>query len=161
MTPVSKNTLNALTTGINSEVAAYVFYLEASKKQFTAEIKSVLEDLALEEKKHFQILERQHSSLIKSEQWISLADVLKGDDLPEINEEMTSVHKDLLDEVRKSTTMMGVLNIAYRLEEDAYKLFAGMSERADTPEGKKIYTELAKFEQGHMRKIDDLRQQYT
>jgi rubrerythrin len=161
MTPVSKDTLNALTMGINSEIASYVFYLEASKLQFAAEIKSILEDLALEEKQHFQILERQHNSLIKSEQWISLADVLKDDDLPEINEEMSDVHAELLDRVRKSTTMKGVLDIAYQLEVDAQKLFAEQADKAASPEGKKIFTELARFEKGHMRKIDEMRKQYA
>jgi hypothetical protein len=66
MSPVSKEILNALTTGINAEIASYVFYLEASKKKGAAEIKSILEQLALEEKRHFQILERQHNSLIKT-----------------------------------------------------------------------------------------------
>ena len=105
MTPVSKETLEGLNAGINSEIAAYVFYMEAAKNPKSAEFKSILEDLALEEKRHFHVLERQHNSLIKSEQWISLADVLKEDDLPEINEEMSSTHRDLIDEVRKADTV--------------------------------------------------------
>jgi len=161
MSPVSKDTLNALTSGINSEIASYVFYVEAAKKQISSEIKSVLEELALEEKRHFQILERQHHSLIKSEQWISTADALRADELPEINEEMSSVHRQLLDEVRKTTTMSGILNIAYRLEEDAYRLFAGQAEKAESEKGRKVFSELAGFEQGHMRKIDELRKKYA
>lgn len=159
MTPVSKETLSALTTGINSEIATYVFYIEASKHDASAKFRSVLEDLAREEKKHFQILERQHNSLIKSEQWISLADVLKSEDLPEINEEMSSTHKELVDEVRRAHSAKQILDIAYRLEEEAYELFAGQAAKADSEEGKKIYVELSKFEQGHMRKIDEMRKQ--
>jgi rubrerythrin len=146
MSPVSKDTLNALTSGINSEIASYVFYIEAAKKQISSRIKSVLEELALEEKRHFQILERQHNSLIKSEQWISTADALRAKELPEINEEMSSVHRQLLDEVRKTTTMSGILNIAYRLEEDAYRLFAAQAEKAESEQGRKMFRELAGFE---------------
>jgi len=161
MSPVSKEILNALTTGINAEIASYVFYLEASKKKGAAEIKSILEQLALEEKRHFQILERQHSSLIKSEQWISLADVLKAKDLPEINEEMSSRHQGLIDEVRKSTTIKGILDIAYRLEVEAFELFDGQARKAQSDEAKKIFKELAGFEQGHMRKIDEMRRKHA
>jgi len=161
MSPVSKEILNALTTGINAEIASYVFYVEASKKKGAADIKSVLEQLALEEKRHFQILERQHSSLIKSEQWISLADVLKAKDLPEISEEMSARHKGLVDEVRKSTTIRGVLDIAYRLEVEAFELFDGQAKRAQSDEAKKIFKELAGFEQGHMRKIDEMRRKHA
>jgi rubrerythrin len=161
MTPVSKDTLSALTTGINSEIATYVFYVEAAKQEASAKFRSILEDLAREEKKHFQILERQHNSLIKSEQWISLADVLKSDDLPEINEDMSSTHRGLIDKVRQAHSAKQILDIAYRLEEEAFALFDKYARKADSDVAKKIYTELSKFEQGHMRKIDEMRKKYS
>lgn len=161
MSPVSKETLSALTTGINSEITSYVFYLEASKRQISTDIKGVLEKLAKEEKQHFQILERQHHSLIKSEQWVSTADLLKADDLPEINEAMSEVHKELIDEVRKAPSIRVILDIAYRLEEDAYQLFTSLEQKADSVEARKLYRELARFEQGHMRKISEMRRQFA
>jgi len=161
MTPVSKETLEGLNAGISSEVAAYVFYIEAAKNPKSVEFKKILEDLALEEKRHFHILERQHHSLIKSEQWISLADLLKEKDLPEISEEMSSTHQTLIDQVRKANTAKEILDIAYQLEMDARDLFAAQVERAKSPEGKKIFTELSKFEATHMRKIDEMRKQYA
>jgi rubrerythrin len=161
MSPVSKETLKALTTGINSEIAAYVFYLEASKKQVAAQIKSILEELALEEKRHFQILERQHSSLIRSEQWVSTADVFKSKDLPDISEDMSAVHRELIDEVRRTASIGAILDIAYQLEEEAFAMFDAQAAKAESDEGRKIFRELAKFEQGHMRKIDEMRQQYA
>ena len=41
MTPVSQQILTALSAGISSEVAAYVFYLEASKKPEAAKFKKI------------------------------------------------------------------------------------------------------------------------
>jgi len=161
MSPVSKETLNALNAGINSEIASYVFYIEAAKSPKTGEIKTVLEDLALEEKRHFHILERQHHSLIKSEQWISLADVLKEKDLPPINEEMSAAHQGLIAEVRAADSIGAILDIAYRLEVDAHNLFQGEAEKAHSPEGRKIFTELAKFEKTHMDKISQMRKVYV
>ena len=157
MTPVNPEVLNALTAGINAEIASYVFYLEASRKPEAAEYKKVLEDLALEEKKHFQILERQHHSLITSEQWISLADVLKAEGLPEINEDMADVHTRLIDEVKAAESLRVILDIAYRLEVEAYELFSKHAEMSQSAEGKRIFEELSKFERGHMKQIDEMR----
>ena len=161
MSPVSKETLSALTTGINSEIASYVFYLEAAKRQDSANFKSVLEQLAAEEKQHFQILERQHHSLIKSEQWVSTADILKAEGLPEINEDMSSAHQALIDEVRKAPSIKAILDIAYRLEEDAYRLFAGQEQKAESDAARKLFGDLARMEQGHMRKINKMRDELT
>ncbi len=157
MTPINADLLNALTAGISAEIASYVFYLEAAKRADSAEFKKTLEDLALEEKKHFRILERQHHSLITSEQWISLADILKGEGLPEINEQMNEMHAKLIDEVRIAETLLAVLDIAYGLEVKAYDLYLGQISRTKSREGKAMFEELAKFERGHMKLIDDMR----
>ncbi len=158
MTPVNPEVLSALTAGINAEIASYVFYVEAAKKINAADYKKTLQDLALEEKRHFQILERQHHSLITSEQWISLADILKAEGLPEIREDMAEVHRKLIDEVKAAPSLRVILDIAYRLEVEAFELFSKHAGLSQSPEGKKIFGELSKFERGHMKQIDDLRQ---
>ena len=53
MTPVHPDTLQALSTGIQAEVASYVFYIEAAKKAANDEQRDTLHKLALEEKDHF------------------------------------------------------------------------------------------------------------
>jgi rubrerythrin len=160
MTPVNPQILNALSTGIQSEIAAYVFYVEAARKTLAADFKDVLQKLALEEKMHFQILEGQHSSLVRSEQWISTADILKRDGLPQIGEDMSQAHRVLIDEVRKADTIQKILDIAYRLEEEAFELFDREAKRTAAPEGKKIFEDLAKFEQGHMTIISGMMKKY-
>ncbi len=160
MSPATRQTLSALTAGIKSEVASYVFYTEAAKKQASAQIKDVLNKLALEEKDHFHILERQYDSLVRSEQWISTADILKQPGLPEIPEDMTSQHSLLVEEVRIAVSIHDVLTIAYRLEEEAYELFAGEAERADAPEAKAVFDKLSRFEETHMILIKELLGKY-
>lgn len=157
MTPIHPDTLSALTRGIQSEVASYVFYIEAAKKTDNDEHKQILKKLAYEEKDHFHILERQYDSLVRSEKWISTADILKANGLPEITEDMSHQHKDLIDEVTATDSMEQILDIAYRLEEDAYNLFNGAIEKCESDEGKKIFIDLAKFEQGHMIIINEMR----
>ena len=156
MTPVNPEILIALNAGIQSEIASYVFYVEAAKGIGDTELKGILEDLAHEEKEHFQILERQHHSLVTSEKWISTADILKSPGLPEIGEEMALKHQALIDEVRQANDTVKVLKIAYRLEVEAFNLFSGQVEIAKSDEAKKMFDTLAKFEKGHMNMIQGL-----
>jgi len=157
---VHPDTLAALTAGIQSEVASYVFYLEASKKT-DSDLKATLQHLAREEKEHFQVLERQYDSLVRSEKWISAADILKQEGLPEISEEMTRRHQALLDEVAKADSNLAILDIALRLEEEACDLFTSALDQVESPEGKEMFQRLARFEQGHVNKITELKKKYA
>jgi rubrerythrin len=161
MTPVSRQILDALSAGIKSEVASYVFYTAAAKKTQSAAFRPLLEKLAHEEKDHFHVLERQYDSLNRSEKWISTADILKMAGLPEITEDMSLVHRALLDELAKSTTAKQVLDIAYRLEKEAHDLFDGQAKITESAEGKKMFEQLAKFEAGHMRMISEMMANYA
>ena len=160
MSPVNPDVLNALTAGIQSEVASYVFYLEASKKDEAAKYKDILEKLALEEKDHFHILERQYDSLVRSEKWISTADILKQEGLPEITEEMSQQHQNLIDRVVKADSFKTILDIAYQLEEEAHLLFENAVEVVTTEEGKKMFRQLSKFEEGNMKMINEMKKEY-
>ncbi len=160
MTPVNQEILSALSSGIHSEVASYVFYIAAAKKTEEGELRNLLEKLALEEKQHFQVLERQHDSLVRSEKWISTADILKQDGLPEISEDMNQSHKALLDEVAAATTPTAVLDIALRLEIEARDLFAKAVDMVESEEGKKVFRQLAGFEEGHVKLITQMKEQY-
>ena len=148
--------LSALTAGIQAEVAAYVFYLEASKKVGDKNLAKPLSDLAIEERKHFQILERQYDSLIRSEKWISTADILKQNGLPEISEDMTNEHKDLVDNVGRMKTDREILEMALKLEENARDTYVDASKMADTKEAQDTFAQLIKFEQGHVNYITSM-----
>ncbi len=153
---VNPEILDALTTGIQSEVAAYVFYIEAIKQVDSADFKESLEKLAAEEKKHFQILERQYDSLVRSEKWISTADILKQDGLPEIDARMTEKHQGLIDDVGNLNTPLEILNMALQLEFDAQKLFVKLADESKSEEGKNVFEHLAGFESGHAKLIQDM-----
>ncbi|MCK5124665.1 MAG: ferritin family protein [candidate division Zixibacteria bacterium] len=153
---VNSETLDALTIGIQSEISAYVFYIEAIKLIDDGDFKITLENLAAEEKKHFQILERQYDSLVRSEKWISTADVLKQEGLPEINAEMAAKHKDLIETVGGLKTPLEILNMALKLEVEAQNLFSRLAGSSKSEEGKKVFKHLAGFEEGHAKLIQGL-----
>lgn len=156
MSAVHPDILAALTAGIQSEVAAYVFYIEAAKKVDEDSIEEILKQLAGEEKKHFQILETQYDSLVRSEKWISTADVMKQEGLPEINEDMTAEHQDLIKEIDKLRSNRDVLEMALRLEEDARDTFRDAADNTSSREAKETFEHLARFEEGHVRLITSM-----
>lgn len=156
MTPVNPKVLESLNYGITSEIKSYVFYTEAARAMDNEEFKATLMKLAAEEKQHFQVLERQHHSLIKSEQWVSYNDILKEKGLPDINEEMARTHKDLIDAVKNAKGKREILDIALGLEHDANRIFSRAAKDAVDPEERKTFEFLAKFELGHVRIIEDM-----
>jgi len=156
MTPVHPDILAALTTGIQSEAATYVFYLESSKKAESRDIRETLQRLAGEEKTHFQILERQYDSLVRSEKWISTADIMKQKGLPKIDEDMTNQHRDLIDKVKKAKSKREILDMALNLEIEARDLFKSMSEKSKAKEAKETFNQLAHFEEGHIKLINSM-----
>lgn len=156
MTPINPKVLDSLNWGISSEIKSYVFYLEAAKQAKVKKFKETLLTLAGEEKEHYQILERQHRSLVTSEQWISYSDILKQKGLPEINEEMADRHKELLIKVRTAPGEREILAIAYALEKEAHEVFSGAVGNAVDPEEKRTFQYLANFEKGHMKVIQGM-----
>lgn len=156
MTPVNPKILETLDFGISSEIKSYVFYLEAAKTVTRESFRKTLLKLAGEEKDHYHILERQHHSLVVSEQWVSYNDILKQPGLPEINEEMAAPHKKLIASVREAGGERELLEIALGLEKEANALFVAAVERAVDPEEKRMFSYLAKFEEGHMRLIQGM-----
>ncbi|MFH2035364.1 MAG: ferritin family protein [Candidatus Zixiibacteriota bacterium] len=158
---VNSEILSALTSGINSEVAAYVFYIEAMKKVDNDELVPILENLAGEEKKHFQILERQYDSLVRSEMWISTADILKQEGLPEIDAEMAEKHRDLIDRINNLTSVSEILDLALKLELEAQELFKKLSAQSKAKEAKMTFDHLAGFEEGHAKLIRDMIEKFS
>jgi rubrerythrin len=156
MTPINPRVLESLNWGISAEIKSYVFYTEAARQAAVKDFKDTLLTLAAEEKNHYQILERQHHSLITSERWVSYNDILKQEGLPEINEEMAATHKALLDSVRKAGDQRRILDIAMGLEREAHEMFTQAAGRAVNPDEKKTFEYLANFELGHIRVIQKM-----
>ena len=156
MAAVNPKILESLNFGISSEIKSYVFYKEAARQTANETIKEALLKLAGEEKEHYQVLERQHHSLITSEQWVSYNDILKGEGLPDISEDMAEAHKDLLEQARNASGEREILEIALGLEKEANRIFTEAAAIAADPEQIKSFEFLAKFEMGHIRLIQKL-----
>jgi rubrerythrin len=146
----TQESLDALTRGINAELAAYVFYKRAADKVSHQELSSLLGRLAGEEKDHYWTLEAEYDSLVRSEKWVTYNDIMRKSGLPEIPEEMTKAHRARLERLDKTDDTNQVLVIAIELEEEARDFYKSQVEKAQNPVAAEVYTFLAKFEQGHV-----------
>lgn len=150
----NEEALKYLNLGIQSEIAAYVFYRRASGKIADEKLRKVLDNLALDEKHHFLVLEEEYDRNVRSEMWAPYKDIMVRDGLPEIDELVQDTHKELLGKIGRLKSAREVLEMALSLEQEAYDLFHGASEKAGEPEIKKVFDHLAAFEQGHVKAIE-------
>lgn len=149
-----EDTLKFLNLGINSEIAAYVFYRRASKMIQDESLREVLDGLAMDEKGHFLSLEDAYDRTVRSEMWAPYKDILSRDGLPEIDELVQNTHRELLGKIEKLKTKKDVLQMALLLEKEAFDLFSGASAKANDPDIKRVFDHLAAFERGHVNTIE-------
>lgn len=151
---VGEEALKFLNMGIESELAAYVFYRRASKMIDDEVVRKVLDDLAMDEKQHFLQLEDAYDKNVRSEMWAPYKDIMTRDGLPDIDELMQGTHKELLGKIPNLKSMKDVLEIALTLEKEAADLYRNASSKAKEPDIKKIFDHLVAFEKVHVNKIE-------
>ena len=150
----SDEALRYLNLGIESEIAAYVFYKRAGKLVGDKSLQAVLEKLAMDEKGHFLTLENEYDQNVRSECWAPYKDILSKEGLPDIDELVQETHKVLLGKIDRLKGKKDVLEMALSLEKEAFELFSGASAKAKDAGVKKVFDHLAAFEKGHVQLIE-------
>lgn len=150
----SEEALKFLNLGIESEIAAYVFYKQARKLVRDESLAKILDKLALDEKGHFLILEDEYDQSVRSECWAPYKDIMAQEGLPDIDELVQETHKELLGKITSLKGKKEVLEMALSLEKEAFGLFSNASSRSKSAEVKKIFDHLAAFERGHVQTIE-------
>jgi len=72
----SEEALKFLNLGIESEIAAYVFYRKASGIVGDGPLRKIIDKLAMDEKGHFLALENEYDENVRSECWAPYKDIL-------------------------------------------------------------------------------------
>ena len=93
---LSEDALKYLNLGIESEIAAYLFYKQAGRIVQDAGLRETLLKLAGDEKGHFLSLEDIFDRNVRSEMWAPYKDILGKEGLPDIDELVQETHKELL-----------------------------------------------------------------
>jgi len=154
MKSATQDSLDALSKGINAELAAYTFYKRAAEKVTKQEHIDAFLKLATEEKDHFRVLEAEYDSLLRSEKWVTYSDIMRRGQLPDIPEEMAETHRKRYEALPEFGDLEKVLRMAIRLEEEARDLYSAQMAKAVDPMGKEMYAFLSKFEQAHVTLIN-------
>src|SRR3990172_7736593 len=131
---IAEEALKFLNLGIESELAAYVFYRRASKMIGDENIRKVLDGLSMDEKEHFLQLEDAYDKNVRSECWAPYKDIMSRVGLPDIDELMQETHKELLGKVPNLKSRKDVLEIALTLEKEAGGLHRHAPPKAKEPE---------------------------
>lgn len=150
----SEEALTFLNLGIESEIAAYVFYQHVRKVVADESLRKIVEKLAADEKGHFLILENEYDENVRSECWAPYKDILAQEGLPEIDELVQDTHKELIGKIAKLKGKKDVLEMALSLEKEAFGLFSDASARSKSADVKKVFDHLAAFEKGHVQTIE-------
>jgi len=151
---LSADALKFLNLGIESEIAAYIFYKKAGRIVQDTGLRETLLKLAGDEKGHFLSLEDIYDRNVRSEMWAPYKDILAKEGLPDIDELVQETHKELLARIRGVSTKREVLEMALLLEKEAFTLFSDASAKMRDPELKKVFDFLAGFERNHVVLIE-------
>jgi rubrerythrin len=150
----SDEALKFINLGINSEIAAYVFYKHAGTIVKEKGLQDTLHKLANDEKGHFLSLEDIYDRNVRSEMWAPYKDILSREGLPDIDELVQDTHKELLSRIRGVSTKREVLEMALMLEKEAFTLFSDGAAKMKDPELKKVFDFLTGFERTHVLLIE-------
>jgi rubrerythrin len=150
----SADALKYVNLGINSEIAAYVFYKHAGSIVKDKELRDTLLKLAGDEKGHFLSLEDLYDRNVRSEMWAPYKDILSKAGLPDIDELVQETHKELLRKIRGLSTKKEVLEMALMLEKEAFDLFSNAAGKTKDPDVKKVFEFLMGFEKNHVQLIE-------
>ena len=150
----SEDALKFLNLGINSEIAAYVFYKHAGAIVTEKGLQDTLHRLANDEKGHFLSLEDIYDRNVRSEMWAPCKDILSKEGLPDIDELVQDTHKELLSRSREVATKREVLEMALVLEKEAFTLFSEGAAKMKDPGLKKVFDFLTGFERVHVTLIE-------
>ncbi len=149
----TQKSLDILSGGINSELAAYVFYKKAAEKVGNDKYVEAFKKLAGEEKDHYWTLEAEYDSLVRSEKWNTYSDLMRKTGLPDMPEEMSETHRKRIDMLDTISEIDKILEIALELEQDAYDYYSSQIEKLDDPVAREMLDYLSKFELGHVNLI--------
>ena len=128
----NEEALKFLNLGIESEIAAYVFYKHAGSILKDKALQETIHKLANDEKGHFLSLEDVYDRNVRSEMWAPYKDILNKEGLPDIDELIQETHKELLAKIRGISTKREVLEMALLLEKEAFALFSDAPPRRST-----------------------------
>ena len=126
---------------IGEEIAASIFYQEASDKVEDPYLKKMFAELAEDERGHERILETILTSDTVRQYFRAAVDLKVAEtvDKPELSMQMKPAD---------------AIALAMKNEEDAMNQYLQMADACDDPDKKNVFVDLATMERGHKNKLE-------
>jgi rubrerythrin len=146
LTDVQKSFENLIALAIEREEEAYDFYMTAADNAETQASKKLLKDLAQQEVGHKEKLQAAlkedvcstFSCTLEEMKELGLGDYLK--DIP----------------LKAGSSPQEILVVAIKREEGAFEFYKSLSDLTDNPSHKVVFETLAKEEQHHKRRLENM-----
>jgi rubrerythrin len=139
---------NALKQALELEQQGRDFYRQAAEKTSSERGKTMFRQLAEDEVKHYQALQRQLDALESGKGWIQDTE---GHEQTEVNTDslFPPDQATMRERISGHASDIDALHVALDLENEAYNLYREAAESVADPAGKQLYRYLAGLERAH------------
>jgi rubrerythrin len=138
--------LAALQMAIQTEIDGYTFYQSFAKRTEDPNAKAVFERLAQDEVMHLELLRNTMSMLEDSGQWAEVSSLATEGTSTAPIFSRERVKQNLVG----YTSDLSALRMAFLIEKDAVDFYSRAANQTDDPNGKRMFLDLVKMEQGHL-----------
>ena len=143
--------LDGLKIAMEAELTGHNFYKNAAENISDTQGREVLKKMAQEEMEHFKYLRHQYKSVLDSGDYDFAKEFVK---LNRDQEENPVFSQGIKDRVKDCHLEISVLTIGMKLELDAINYYLSCAEKAETPEAKQFFRELADWETIHFESFE-------
>ena len=150
------NEQEALSLAIRREKEANRYYSDAADRSTNANGREMFSWLASEEMKHIQILEKQWEEIKGSGMWLSEEGWCTYGDISnpiECSEFPSS--SEARGEFKEEAPELEILKAAIEAEREATSFYADLAKSTSDPNGKAMFEQLARIEQGHLDLLEE------
>ncbi|MBN1937352.1 MAG: hypothetical protein JW934_22030 [Anaerolineae bacterium] len=145
--------VDAIQIAMEAEKQAIALYSDAAEKTASIIVQKLFVNLAAFEQHHYDKLAELVASLQKKNKFI----VYEGYPLPIQAQSEIGVSPEAMNVLQaKKVSMMDVITLAQNAERGAWQKYEDLAERTSDSDGKAMFRQLAKEEQGHLRMLTEV-----
>jgi rubrerythrin len=139
-------TLTALQMAIQTEIDGHNLYQRFAERTEDPGARAMFERLARDEVMHLELLRNTKAMLEQSGEWA----LYKGLSLDEVEGAPIFSRERVEQNIVAHTSDLSALRVAYLIEKAAVDFYARAAEQTDDPNGKRMFLDLVRMEQGHL-----------
>jgi len=139
------------------EANGFKFYTILSNRVSEPAVKTVLKDLARDEKRHLRIIEEKFFPKAGFNEQITDEEVAMEANIERSGQaDIFTKHVDMKEIINVLETPLKALELALEAEKYSVVFFGELAEKAETPEARSIYEALVDEETRHVAKVEGL-----